>query len=179
MWNLSGGKDKLITALVFLTPILVCCVGPISYAAILEIRDPWIDSHMDQYLFLSSDTILETPYITGKIVIINPERKRVDPLHYKLSKELRAQAHEDVGTVVWLQREEKKVGAYLGGGSAYQHVWHVTVIDFKRGVITAKQEIRGSEPPDTVYCRSDSPCNASGDEPTSKVLEYLKSLPQK
>jgi hypothetical protein len=178
-YRLYGNKDKLIVALLVLIPLSVCCIGPMAYAAFDVLRDPWIKDHMDQYITLSSDLILEKPDITGKMVIIDPDDQTVDKLHYKLPKELRARAHAEVGTVIWLQREEKKVGSYIGGGSAYQHVWTVTVIDLQSSTITGKRVFRGSEPPDTVYCKSGSVCNASGNEPASLVLDYLKSLPSR
>ena len=57
-----------------------------------------------------------TPYVKGKIVIINKSEDDVDVLQTDLTDHLRARKPEDVGTIVWIERSNVLVGHYARRG---------------------------------------------------------------
>ena len=100
-------------------------------------------------------------------------------LYYKLPKELRASKHEEVGTIIFVNEQEKKVGSYLGGGKAYRYEWTITIVNFIEGSLVDQQTFLGSQPPDEIYCRKESVCEGRGDKPVTQAVDYLISLPRK
>jgi hypothetical protein len=118
----------------------------------------------------------ESPYVKGKVIPVNLKSKDVDWLYYDLPDNLRPTSPGEVGTVVWLDWGEVKVGQYgSGGGGAFVQTCKVTVIDKARRAIVGETVVRGSDPPRSSRRGS----SASGSKPTTEVVQYLNRLPRK
>jgi hypothetical protein len=111
-----------------------------------------------------------------RMVVVDPNEKDLDDLHFDLPEDLRAAKPEDVTTVVWLRWDKATVGTYTSGGSAYRWSCNVTVIDLATRTTIGSQMFEGSPPPTTVRGKPGE--SHSGDKPTDAVLGYLKSFPR-
>ncbi len=118
----------------------------------------------------------DNPYVKGKVIPVNLKSKDVDWLYYDLPDDLRPASPADVGTVVWLDWGERKVGQYgASGGGAFVQTVRVTVIDKARGAIVGEAYLEGGPPPKT----SRRGASASGSKPTDRVVTYLRGLPRR
>ena len=65
-----------------------------------------------------------------------------------------AETPEEVRYVVRFVHEAILFGEYLGGGNAYQHSYHVQIVDLATGDTIAEESFLGSEPPQSVTAGS-------------------------
>ncbi len=128
--------------------------------------------HLDEYTAAPDSTIVGDAYIKGKIITIDKEKNKVDPLYLKLPKELHATQPEEVGTIVWLEWGEEKDGTYTDGSGAYVYTCQVTIIDKSLRAIIGQRIFRGSSPP-AVKTGAGS---RYGSKPTNKIIDYLAYL---
>jgi hypothetical protein len=113
-------------------------------------------------------------YIKGKVIPVDVKSKSVDWLFYDLPPKLQPAAPAEVGTVVWLEWDQRQVGQYgTGGGGAYVQTCRVTVIDKAERRVLSQTVFEGGPPPRTSRRGS----SASGPKPTDRVIQYLQSLP--
>ncbi len=114
--------------------------------------------------------------IKGKLIPIDVKKKKVDPLFFDLSDELRPKRPEDIGTLALLLCEENQIGRYGGaGGGAYQWECRVQVADGGTGAVLSEKSFTGSMPPST----SNNGATQSGDKPYKQIGEYLNGLPHR
>jgi hypothetical protein len=145
-----------------------------------SLQDPFKD-HVREYSTVSGlkNSVRTSPhrtqaYLKGKIITVNKKENRIDDIYFKLPEELRATKPEDVGTIVWLDWGEDRVGFYLGShGDATVNTCHVTIIDKSVPAIVGEINFRGSDPPERSYGSS------SGSMPTEVIVNYLRNLPKK
>lgn len=116
-----------------------------------------------------------TPYIKGKIVVVNKTEVKVDDPYFDLPEEVKALKPEDVGTIVWVTYEPSVVGRYTGGSLGYRYTANVTVIDKASGTIIGRSTFKGGEPPSTKKGSGD----AYGSKPSNDIKNYLLGLPRK
>jgi hypothetical protein len=171
-------RIAIIVVLFIIAGNAVCC-GVIYLVNLPLYRvQKAFEGHLEAYLQEPGASPVGGPYTGSKIVVLDADKKTIDKLHLKLPREQRAAVPEDVGLIVWVTREERKVGSYIGGGSAYQWFYKVSVIDPSVPKVLERQTFAGSEPPSSISCpaNSTSPCTGRGNEPVKQVVEYLKGL---
>jgi hypothetical protein len=120
-------------------------------------------------------------YIRGRVlpIVHQPESGRgvgVAPdLYWALPRGVRARTPDEVGTVVWLDWEEKTItGPYNGfvdQVTGIQYVCKVTLIDKRANRKLAERTFRGSDPTGSGRFQ--------GDKPHKEIVDYLKGLPHK
>jgi hypothetical protein len=112
-------------------------------------------------------------YLKGKVVIIDKDDGgTIDSLNSSLPEVLRANSPEEVGTVVWLNWNEERVGTYQGGGGAYVYTCVMTIIDRTSSSKVAVKRFRGGDPPYITYSHS-----GYGSRPD--IISYLTNLPRR
>lgn len=120
-------------------------------------------------------------YISGKILVIDIIKNKVDPMYWKIPEQIRVSAGDPGGAkaIVLLKWGEENVGDNSSDeGQAYELTCNVTVIDIIRKVIIAEKYFRGGEPPFLVY-RGDPNMKHYGSSPEEDVLKYILSLVKK
>jgi hypothetical protein len=137
------------------------------------------NEHVQEYLSAANPPAGGQPnnqaaYIKGKVIPVNVKSKDVDWLYYDLPPSLKPKTPAEVGTVVWLEWDERQVGQYgSGGGGAFVQTCRVTVIDKAERRVLSQVVVEGGQPPRTSRRGS----SASGSKPTEQVVNYLKTLP--
>jgi hypothetical protein len=81
------------------------------------------------------------PYLKGMVVLVDRHKRELDDLHRSLPDGLRAEALNEVGTVIWLEWDHK----WVRGSKA--PICKVTVIDRARNVIVGENTFEGGPPP--------------------------------
>ncbi len=109
------------------------------------------------------------PYLTGKVVLVDRNKRELDELHRSLPAELRAETLSEVGTVVWLEWDHK----WIHGSKA--PVCKVTVIDRGRNVIVGEGYFEG-DPPPMPNAIDRLPVER---RPDREIMGWLKSLPRR
>jgi hypothetical protein len=124
----------------------------------------------------AATTVVEAPYVKGKILPVNAGDRAVDWFYYEVPEGMRAATPAEVGTVVLLNWGEQQIGQYgTSGGGAYVRTCRVTVIDHERRVTLDQREFRGGDPPKSSRRGS----SAHGDYPTQQIISYLRGLPKR
>jgi hypothetical protein len=102
------------------------------------------------------------------------KNNKIDPVLADLSKELKPNRPEDVGSVAALWWDEHRIGHYGGsGGGAYRWECRIMVWDKASGaLLRVSRNFVGSEPPST----SRNGASQSGDKPYKEISEYLNGL---
>lgn len=113
-------------------------------------------------------------YVKGDIVLV--EGDHLSAFHDDLPGSLRAVDPEDVGTVVLVLEDWRKVGKYSGGEPAWQDVWRVSVVDLDRGRVVGRALLRGERPP---YVADIEAGENYGPPPWDDLVAYLKRLPRR
>jgi len=171
----SKGNDGTFGCL-FLAALLVAGV---YFGVRGLIRHPQVKpfaGHLSAYASLSGlQRAADGAYISGKVIAIDKERSKVDSVFFSLPKDLRATMPEEVGTVIWLEWDERIVGTYTDGAKGYQITCQVTVIDKDNAAIVASQSFAGSRPPGT---KSGSG-SRSGSKPTGDIVQFITALPRR
>jgi hypothetical protein len=115
-------------------------------------------------------------YLKGKVVLVESELKALSVFHDDLPGSLRATTPEEVGTVVLIRQNWKKIGKYSDGEPALQDIWRITVVDLSRSKVVGRALLRGDYP-STV---ADTSAGENyGDPPWHELVAYLKELPRR
>ena len=180
-------RHKKVTLRYILYPmggwfVVVALIAIISNAYQSRILAPF-EPHLADYLSLPGEKAgnpalqlsfanpAETPYIRGKVVVVQLWNKKLDQFYFWLPKELRAAAPDQVGSIVWLHctgTTEKVVFAAGAKKETHNYICDVAVIDRSVSAIVAKQTFKktageiGYE--EALY---------------QDIVDYLVSLPHK
>ena len=137
-------------------------------------------AHLADYLAVASSnnpvtSANEGQPLKGKLIPIDMKTKKIDPVLTDLSKELRPDRPEDVGTVAALWWADHRIGHYgaSGGGGAYRWECRIMVWDKATGtLLRVSQNFQGSEPPG----KSNHGVAQWGDKPYTQIKAYLNGL---
>jgi hypothetical protein len=116
-----------------------------------------------------------SPYISGKVVIINRVEKSLeDLLELGLPTNLTATTPDEVGTVIWLDCQGQVLSwKYIGGYDAIWYYCDVTIIDKTENTVVGVKHFDGEYPPPVVegsmWC-----CYYPYDD----MAKYVGSLPR-
>jgi hypothetical protein len=132
---------------------------------------------LDSYLAQPKETIdlQDKHYRRGRLVVVDAGRRRLDPLHFKLPDEIRADHPSQAGTAALLRRETHQSRDYAFFAKGYYVDWELTLLDLATGVQSARMGW-GMSPPD----RSRIPLlSRYGGKPTRDMLKQLRELKEK
>lgn len=128
------------------------------------------------------DQYATKPYLSGKVVTVDVDRRIVDTWTYpKLAEAIRAKNPQEVGTLVLIKWGREKIGDYQNvetgerTGEAFRGKASLTVIDWNNKFKLAEEVITGEEPATALRGKG----NYESQQPMFKILAYLKRLPQK
>lgn len=147
-------KEKKIQDLITLVPTL---------ARMTPVSDARIDLELPTRYFIVQNKKENQPLL---------QSSEYSSLYFDLPDNLKATTPTDLNTVVQIYREQRDVGNYTDGGDALQWIYQITVVDYATGRLVDATTLTGSEPPQSKSSRGD----ASGSEPRSDALDYLKEL---
>jgi hypothetical protein len=185
--------EKLFTAISLGVGLVLCLGTLVTLALVLRPEsDSPFRAHMAEYLApVRPRGPLNPGQATGKMVVVDVNTRKVDPVHFELPDGLRARSAEEVRLVVRLKWERKEadfrygierwepqgggdVRIVNGGGSFQAYRWdcQVEVIERATGR-RATQSIRGIDPNRTVHSAEEM----TGLKPTDQVLAFLQTLP--
>lgn len=163
--------------------VVICAlaIGGGLYELVRIVRMAPFKARLSEYILASQTERHEQPYIRGKIVTVDERTREIDDLFLSLPEELQAGTPDQVGTVVWLNCTDRKVGYYGNHekdnlSPAIQSSCGVTVVDLTLPATTDRRSFSGSPPPSTT---THSTGGESGGSPTDRIIEYLKGLPRK
>ena len=156
---------------------------------------------------LINETNSVEPHIVGKVVLIDlfqktepnsiPKKMEQRPgylpwilnmeatkqinfnVFRRLPSRLRADTHNNVGTIIWLAWDvdlagEYSIGGYRTGTGSYRITCHMTIVDRKRRTVIGENDFIGGPPPK----KKDFNLKPGfGSKPTSRIINYIKSLP--
>src|SRR5262249_6986021 len=90
-------------------------------------------------------------YVKGKLIPVSfgKGKTSVDWMYFSLPSDLGGGKPEEVGTIVWLEWSDQKVGDYTDGSSALVYHCKVAVIDKESRLLLAEQDFRGGDPPES------------------------------
>lgn len=143
------------------------------------------------YLDLPVKGEINDPYISGKIIALDPQLKTlhtrvqdgIPPYLRPTSEQMKAR-DQSIGTAAWIECEEKQIGVYLPSGSQLSNPdignakridCEVTIVDLKKQLIVGRRIIEGTEPPGKLAgARSNLP-----QFPIVPIVRYLMGLPRK
>lgn len=113
--------------------------------------------------------------ITGKLIIVNLDKKAIDLAFNDLPKELKPENPDQVKTVLWVQCNRVQTNSnYSDGSPAYSNDCNLTFID-----LTSKKYLWSdkviSKPPMSKRRGS----NSDVSDPTSDILFYLGNIPHR
>ena len=137
-----------------------------------------LQPHVEEYMKLEVSQSKQRPYIRGKILPVNIDRKSVDTwLFSKLPARLLADDPGEIGTVVWVSWSRGKVSDHENPEKRQITLSRatVTIIDIHTKEILDVKVFHGeeninSENPESSFQR---------DWPVDKVVEYIVNLPSK
>jgi hypothetical protein len=111
----------------------------------------------------------------GKVVLVDVEKRAVDPLHLSLPDDLRAVNPEEATTVGQMRYTRKEVGRYEGGSRGIQLSCTLTVVDrATRKVIANESFYRG--PPPVKIARTSAKEDVVGAAPWKEISRFLAGL---
>jgi hypothetical protein len=128
--------------------------------------------------------VLRTPAFSGrpqlrvapvrqKFIVINMDGD-VDPIFWRLPREIRAGTPQEVGTVVAIEWSEVPAATYQSGATGYRRRARIWLVDDATGRLVAHQICYGPEPPQTKSGTSDW----HGPQPTRQIVDYLRACPE-
>ena len=156
--------------------------APSAYFIALPLRSlgPF-KAHLAEYMATASaepDQYLpatEMP-VKGRLLPVDMKTKKIDPVFFDLSSDLRPRNPEEIGAVAALWWTEVRVGHYgASGGGAYKHQCTVMVFDKSSHVLLARKAFTGSDPPST----SRNGASQTGSKPYQEIRDYLNNLPHR
>lgn len=179
----SGLMDALLTPRAVLGGlVLLAILIGVIYTAVRDAerakKETPFSAALSEYLSLDpgkhKGELGGTVAVSGKLVIVDREAGKVDPIYHELPPELLAAGPSEVGAVVWVEWHQIKVGYYKGtGGGAYRVDCTVTVFDKAKGSLVARKRFAGGAPPLVIH---GSQREGTGSKPTSQIMKYLAGL---
>lgn len=132
----------------------------------------------------------DLPYVRGKIVAVNisenryqnrQRRREIDPLRGDLPVELRGESPEEIGTAVWLDWTEHRIGTYSapgssGGVGAYVYLCQATLVDLVEKRVLVERPFLGAAPDQRVGISRIR--DVYGEKPTKQIVDWLSELPR-
>lgn len=142
---------------------------------------PDIGAHANEYLStcpsqpdLSVDTSSYSPYIIGKIVVVDKVKGKVADANANSSlNAIRANEPKEVGTIICLYFRTEAVGSYSDGTPATQEFCDIIVFDKTKGVVVGGTTIDGPEPAKAISRATDA---YGGDVYEDDIAKYIMSL---
>jgi len=134
--------------------------------------------HLDEYIAIPGQQTISPfteSYISGKVITIDTDERKIDQIYFDLPKELVAKSPAEVSTIIWLDWGEVLVGRYTDGAGGYRIICEVTIIDKAKSAIVDKEVISGSDPLSVKEGSGDR----YGSKPTSEVIDYISTLPRR
>ncbi len=122
-------------------------------------------------------------YITGKILALDLEKKKVDDFQFEIPKDLRALNNDDIGTILFISHKFEQTKTYNAGyGKApipgYSHECKLYLYDIK-----GKKAIMGDSfitfPPDKISRRMENRSPEYADPPYGEMKKFLEQTPKK
>ena len=176
-------KKGLIAATVVIGLIsVIAAVSMFRFMQQEKIREAF-KPHVQEYLETDYAPAGDAaPYIRGRVVTVNTERKEVDDWTYpKLPQTIQARDPDAVDTVVLITWEKEKAGVYQDveteeeTGEAYRSKAFITLIDWQEKKIIAEKVFTGQEPLKGLSRDGDF----TSQWPMFDVIDYLMELPRK
>ncbi len=126
---------------------------------------------------LSADnTSSFTPYITGKIVVLDTVNEKIADANANSGlNAIRANDPNEVGTVICLYFRDQTVGSYDNGTKAIQQECDIIVIDKAKNLTVGKTTIDGPAPPQSAIRSSTD--TSGGNVNEDDIANYILSLP--
>lgn len=116
-----------------------------------------------------------SPYRRGKILPFNSETNSVDKVFFLLPQSLAPKDTSEIGMIIKLTRQQKKVGTYDDNTFAFQRSISLRFYDLKTSEVFGGMTIYGTPPPNS---KSDNGDNYGGD-PEKSLIEFFENLPLK
>jgi hypothetical protein len=113
--------------------------------------------------------------VRGKILPIDMDKHRVDPVYFDLSNNIRPRDPNEIGAIAALWWNEVQVGTYSGSNGAFQQHCTVMVWDTATKSLLAERSFVGGMPPPWSYHGSPE----SGSRPYAAIRDYLNGLPRR
>jgi hypothetical protein len=171
----KASPEKVITAIALGAGAALCLVGLVVGLVLLRPKgEARFRGSVREYLAPMRTTgTLKPGELSGKMVVVDADAEKLDPVHYQLPATLRAQSAAEVRVSVRLQWEKVEAGSYVHQtGLSYPAVrqdCRVQVID-KVTAKSASTLIRGILPAQTDLDKT------TGPKPTEQVVQYLVAL---
>jgi hypothetical protein len=134
--------------------------------------------HMAEYLASAKESE-KTGQIQGKMLVIDRKTKDLDwDVVGELPADMKADKHEDIGAVVWVDYDRTKGDLVYGNEQypSYVQTCKVTVIDHASRTIIGTASFQGGAPPSEI---DENASEGVGSRPTTEIVAYLKALPRK
>ncbi len=171
----GGNTQKVLAAIGLGAGALLCLVGLVVGLVLLRPKsEPVYRGPIKQFLepFPARNT-LRPGELSGKMLVLDVEAGKVDPVHYQLPASMRALSPAEVRVVARLSWQKMESGSYVHfTGLSYPAMrWDCNVIVIDRGTAKGTHTvIRGTLPYETDMNHTEGP------KPTDQVARYLASL---
>jgi hypothetical protein len=144
-------------------------------AEISGTQNLFVNEYSNYTALLNSNLpIASAPFRSGKVYIARANSTPdFDDLEMALPESMRPKSPQDVDYLARIVTEEKVVGRYSSGGSAYQWVWRLKVVDVHSKQIVINTDISGSAPPSSIRVKRGSSGSGHGSEPRSETINFL------
>ena len=119
---------------------------------------------------------LQQPYIIGNIIPINEQDNQIDiDLFVGLTKGMRGERLQDIGTIILTSKRYRAVGTLHSGAIAYRTIRDVKIVDKTISSIIDEKAFVGGQPR-AVFTTAGG---TMGQDPTKKIIAFLEGLPRK
>lgn len=122
------------------------------------------------------------PYIRGKLVTVDVEKRTVDSWTYpKLSESLRAASPDEVGTAALITWGARRVGTYVDRetnretGEAFVSTAELALVDVVERRVVGRAAFEGDQPAGGLTREG----GYRSERPMFKIVAYLEQLPRK
>jgi len=113
--------------------------------------------------------------VRGKILPVDVQRRRVDPVYLDLSNNVRPGRPDEVGAIAALWWSKVEVGSYSSSNGAFQQTCTVMVWDKPTKSLLAERSFAGGMPP--RWSLHGAP--QSGSRPYVEIRDFLNGLPRR
>jgi hypothetical protein len=120
---------------------------------------------------VSKDSIV----INGKLIVIDLNKNRIDPVFSDLPKRLKPESPEQVKTVLWIKCNSEYTNlTYTDGTQGLNTKCELTFIDFVNKQFLWRETVTVSAP--DYKARGSKPV---APDPNERILQYLEQIAQK
>lgn len=129
--------------------------------------------YLNNYLNVKHQTVSSRPYIAGKIIPIDMNKKQIDTdVYFSLPKHFRAANPHEVTSVAALYYKKLLAGRYnRSGGNAYDYCCGVYLIDIKNKIMTLDDGVVNEAPKSKAGLGS-----ASGSKPVKEFVQLITKI---